>query len=70
MQTTQEEAVIPTTNEASSQESAAGLPAEEERKEQETNSFQVTAYAQKKGLEVIYISPDTAEVNVVSRPTP
>ena len=55
MQTTQEEAVIPTTNEASSQESAAGLPAEEERKEQETNSFQVTAYAQKKGLEVIYI---------------
>ena len=42
----------------------------EECEEQETNSFQVTAYEQKSGLEIIYISPDTAEVNVVSRPTP
>lgn len=38
--------------------------------EQETNSFQVTAYAQKRELEIIYISPDTAEIKVVSRPTP
>ena len=42
----------------------------EECEEQETNSFQVTAYAQKRGLKIIYISPDTAEIKVVSRPTP
>ena len=35
----------------------------EEHREQETGSFQVTAYAREKGLEIIYIHPDTAEVS-------
>lgn len=34
----------------------------EEHREQEIGSFQVTAYAREKGLEIIYINPDTAEV--------
>ena len=39
----------------------------EEHREQETGSFQVTAYAREKGLEIIYIHPDTAEVTDVPR---
>lgn len=39
----------------------------EEHREQETGSFQVTAYAQEKGLEIIYINPDTVEVTDVPR---
>lgn len=39
----------------------------EEHREQETGSFQVTAYAQEKGLEIIYIHPDTAEVTDVPK---
>lgn len=38
-----------------------------EHREQETGSFQVTAYAQEKGLEIIYIHPDTAEVTDVPK---
>lgn len=39
----------------------------EEHREQETGSFQVTAYAREKGLEIIYIHPDTAEVTDVPK---
>lgn len=39
----------------------------EEREEQETDSFQVTAYAREKGLEITYIHPDTAEVTDVPK---
>ena len=39
----------------------------EEHREQETGSFQVTAYAREKGLEIIYINPDTVEVTDVPR---
>lgn len=39
----------------------------EEHREQETESFQVTAYAREKGLEIIYIHPDTAEVTDVPK---
>lgn len=39
----------------------------EEHREQETGSFQVTTYAREKGLEIIYIHPDTAEVTDVPR---
>ena len=39
----------------------------EEHREQETGSFQVTAYAREKGLEIIYIHPDTAEATDVPR---
>ena len=39
----------------------------EEHREQETESFQVTTYAREKGLEIIYIHPDTAEVTDVPK---
>ena len=39
----------------------------EEHRAQETGSFQVTAYAREKGLEIIYINPDTVEVTDVPR---
>lgn len=39
----------------------------EEHREQETGSFQVTTYAREKGLEIIYIHPDTAEVTDVPK---
>ena len=39
----------------------------EEHREQETGSFQVTAYAREKGLEIIYINPDTVEVTDVPK---
>ena len=35
----------------------------EKRTNIEAGSFQVTVYAQKKGLEIMYIHPDTAEVS-------
>ena len=39
----------------------------EEHREQETESFQVTTYAREKGLEIIYVHPDTAEVTDVPK---
>ena len=39
----------------------------EEHRAQETGSFQVTAYAREKGLEIIYINPDTVEVTDVPK---
>ena len=39
----------------------------EEHREQETESFQVTTYARERGLEIIYVHPDTAEVTDVPK---
>lgn len=39
----------------------------EEHREQETGSFQVMMYVWEKGLEIIYIHPDTAEVTDVPK---
>ena len=35
----------------------------EKRTDVEESSFQVTAYAKEKGVEIMYIHPDTAEVS-------